>query len=214
MPRMLWRPRNPRGRGYTPAAFIPPCRPTLATKPPSGPGWVHEVKHDGYRLQIHVRDGRVRLYTMNAANRTDRYPLVVEHGSRLTLSAIIDAELICTDAEGRSDFDRLHCRINGHHAIACAFDLLMLDGNDMRPQPYETRKAALKKLLHKNKAIQYVEHLAGDGAEMFATTCALGLEGIVCKRIDAPYRSGRAKSCFKVKNPKAPAMLRIDDEAF
>ena len=82
---MLWRVRNSRGKPKTaPAAFIPPCRPTVSQRPPRGPGWVHELKHDGYRLQIHVRDGRVKLYTMNAADWTKRYPGIVgrQRGSR------------------------------------------------------------------------------------------------------------------------------------
>ena len=81
---MLWRVRNSRGRPKNaPAAFIHPCRPTVAKRPPRGPGWVHELKHDGYRLQIHIRDGRVRLYTMNAADWSDRYPLIVEDAAKI-----------------------------------------------------------------------------------------------------------------------------------
>jgi len=85
---MLW--RNSRGRPLNaPAAFIHPCQPTVAKEPPSGPGWAHELKHDGYRLQIHVRDGRVRLYTMNGNDWTKRYPRIVEEAARLQLNAII-----------------------------------------------------------------------------------------------------------------------------
>ena len=76
----------------TPAPFIPPCRPTVVTTPSSGPGWVHELKHDGYRLQIPVRDGRVRLYTRNGADWTKRYPRIVEEAARLREPIIIDAE--------------------------------------------------------------------------------------------------------------------------
>jgi hypothetical protein len=84
---MLW--RNSRGRPLNaPAAFIHPCQPTVAKEPPSGPGWAHELKHDGYRLQIHVRDGRVRLYTMNGNDWTKRYPRIVEEAARLQLNAI------------------------------------------------------------------------------------------------------------------------------
>ncbi len=84
---MLW--RNSRGRPLNaPAAFIHPCQPTVAKEPPSGPGWAHELKHDGYRLQIHVRDGRVRLYTMNGNDWTRRYPRIVEEAARLQLNAI------------------------------------------------------------------------------------------------------------------------------
>src|SRR5512139_3175753 len=106
---MLWLVRGSRGRPQNaPAAFIHPCRPTVAKRPPRGPGWVHELKHDGYRLQIHIRDGRVRLYTMNAADWSQRYPLIVEDAARIKGTAIIDAEVVCAGKEGVPDFDRLH----------------------------------------------------------------------------------------------------------
>ena len=213
---MLWRVRSSRGRPKNaPAAFIQPCRPTIAQRPPRGEGWVHELKHDGYRLQIHVRDGRVRLYTMNAADWTRRYPRIVEHAARIKGSAIIDAEVVWLDGEGVAQFDALHSRVMDHAAIACAFDLLMLDGDDLRRRPLSERKAALRKLLRRSKGgIQYVEHVEGDGAEMFAAVCKLGLEGVVSKRLTAPYRSGPSKSWIKVKNPKAAASTRVLDGAF
>src|SRR5215813_7365454 len=95
---MSSRMRSSRGRSSnTPASFIAPCRPTVASKPPKGPGWAHELKHDGYRLQIHIRDGRLRLYTMNGADWTTRYPLIVEEALRLRGSVIIDAEVFCAE---------------------------------------------------------------------------------------------------------------------
>jgi bifunctional non-homologous end joining protein LigD len=213
---MLWRVRSSRGRPKNaPAAFIQPCRPTIAQRPPRGEGWVHELKHDGYRLQIHVRDGRVRLYTMNAADWTRRYPRIVEHAARIKGSAIIDAEVVWLDGEGVAQFDALHSRVMDHAAIACAFDLLMLDGDDLRRRPLSERKAALRKLLRRSKGgIQYVEHVEGDGAEMFAAVCKLGLEGVVSKRLTALYRCGPSKSWIKVKNPKAAASTRVLDGAF
>jgi len=91
--------RTPRGRPRNgPAGFILPCRPTVAPRPPSGAGWVHELEHDGYRLQIHVRDGRVKLYTMNAADWSKRYPRIVEEAARIKGHAIIDAEVVCSTA--------------------------------------------------------------------------------------------------------------------
>ena len=99
---MLW--RNSRGRPLNaPADFIHPCQPTVANEPPSGPGWAHELKHDGYRLQIHVRDGRVRLFTMNGADWTKRYPRIVEEAARLRAPIIIDAEVVCLDSKGVHD---------------------------------------------------------------------------------------------------------------
>ena len=112
-------------------------------------------------------------------------------------------------SDGFPDFDALHSRCNDHRAVACAFDLLMLDGEDWRRKPMVERKAGLRKLLRRTRGgIQYVEHTEGDGEKMFDAVCKLGLEGIVSKKLDAPYRSGPSKSWIKVKNPKAPAALR------
>ena len=199
---MLW--RSSRGRPVNgPASFIHPCQPTVATKPPSGPGWAHELKHDGYRLQIHVRDGRVRLYTMNGADWSKRYPLIIEAGARLQGSAIFDAEVVWLNPEGVPNFEALHSRVNDARATALAFDLLMADGNDLRRRTYVERKAALRKLLRGDRGIQYVEHAEEHGDELFTAVCKLGLEGIVSKKLNAPYRSGPSKAWIKVKNPKA-----------
>ena len=209
--------RTSRGRPKNaPPAFIPPCRPTVAKRPPAEPGWAHELKHDGYRLQIHVRDGRVRLYTMNGgANWTDRYPRIIEEAARIRGSAILDAEAVCLDDKGVAQFDTLHSRTADQLAVACAFDLLMRDGDDLRRRPLIERKAALGKLLIRSRGgIQYVEHAEGHGDKMFAAVCDLGLEGIVSKKLHAPYRSGPSKSWIKVKNPKAPAATRIIDGTF
>ena len=131
---MLW--RNSPGRPLNaPAAFIHPCQPTVAKEPPSGPGWAHELKHDGYRLQIHVRDGRVRLFTMNGNDWTKRYPRIVEEAARIKGSIVMDAEVACLIKKGVADFDMLHGRTSDHLAVACAFDLLMHDGDDLRRRP-------------------------------------------------------------------------------
>jgi bifunctional non-homologous end joining protein LigD len=210
---MLW--RNSRGRPLNaPAAFIHPCQPIVAKEPPSGSGWAHELKHDGYRLQIYVRDGRVRLYTINGANWSKRYPLIVRDAGRIEGSAIIDAEVVWLDPDGMAVFDALHSRVNDANASACAFDLLMLNGDDLRRKPYLQRKAALRKLLRHGRGIQYVEHAEGHGGRLFETVCKLGLEGIVSKKLDAPYRSGPSKAWIKVKNPKAPAATRVLEGGF
>jgi len=208
--------RSSRGRPKSvPAAFIHPCRPTVAKQPPQGPGWAHELKHDGYRLQIHVRDGRVRLYTMNGANWTDRYPRIIEEAARITGAAILDAEVVCLDDKGVPQFDTLHNRTADQEAVACAFDLLMRDGDDIRTRPLIERKAALGKLLIRSRGgIQYVEHAEGHGDKLFEAVCKLGLEGIVSKKLNAPYRSGPSKSWIKVKNPKAPAATRVLEGTF
>jgi ATP-dependent DNA ligase len=210
---MLW--RSSRGRPLNaPAAFIHPCQPTVAKEPPSGPGWAHELKHDGYRLQIHVRDGRVRLFTMNGNDWTKRYPRIVEEAARLREPLIIDAEVVHLSADGVSDFDALHSRTADEKAVALAFDLL-LSGDHIRRQPLIERKTALKWVLRKaREGIQYVEHAEGHGDKLFAAVCNLGLEGIVSKKLNAPYRSGPSKTWIKVKNPKAPAATRIIDGTF
>ena len=114
-----------------------------------------------------------------------------------------------------ADFDALHSRIHDHLAVACAFDLLMLNGDDMQRRPFAERKAALGKLLFRSRGgIQYVEHTEGHGDRLFDAVCKLGLEGIVSKKLDAPYRSGKSKAWIKVKNPDAPAATRAIDGTF
>jgi bifunctional non-homologous end joining protein LigD len=205
------------GRGRplnAPAAFIHPCQPIVAKEPPSGPGWAHELKHDGYRLQIHVRDGRVRLFTINGADWSKRYPLIAEAAARLNGTAILDAEVVWLGLDSVPDFDALHSRVNDQSASACAFDILMLGGDDLRRRPYVERKAALRKLLRHGRGIQYVEHAEGHGDRLYAAACKLGLEGIVSKKLDAPYRSGPSRIWVKVKNPEAPAATRAIDGTF
>jgi bifunctional non-homologous end joining protein LigD len=186
------RPKN------APASFIHPCRPTVVAQPPSGLGWAHELKHDGYRLQIHIRDGRVKLYTMTGADWSKRYPLVTEAAARVGGSAILDAEVVWIGSDGVADFDALHSRVNDKSAVALAFDLLSLDGDDLRRKPFSGRKAALRKVLRRTRrGIQYVEHTEGDGLKMFKAVCKLGLEGIVSKKLNAPYKSGPSKAWLK-----------------
>jgi bifunctional non-homologous end joining protein LigD len=214
IPGMLW--RSSRGRPLNaPAAFIHPCQPIVAKQPPSGPGWAHELKHDGYRLQIHVRDGRVRLITMNGADWSKRYPRIVEEAARIKGSAVMDAEVVCLIKRGIADFDTLHGRTADHLAVACAFDLLMRDGDDLRRLPFRERKLALSKLLIRSRGgIQYVEHTEGHGAKLFEAVCDLGLEGIVSKRLTSVDRSGQSRTWIKVKNPNAPAATRAIDGTF
>jgi bifunctional non-homologous end joining protein LigD len=113
-----------RGSGSRRRASSVPAYQSFQKLHPTGELWVHEVKHDGYRLQVHVRAGRVRLYTMNGADWTERYPRIVEEAARLKRDAVLDCEVICTNEDGRADFDRLHSRCFEDDAVACAFDLL------------------------------------------------------------------------------------------
>ena len=209
-----WRSSTPRKRAaLAPASFIDPCLPTRVDKAPIADGWVHEIKHDGFRLQIHVRNGRVRLYTMTGVDWTDRYPWIAQDVARLKVDhAIIDAECCCDGENGIADFNRLQARLYDASAYAYAFDLLAIDGTDTRALPLSERKEALAHLLSKARpGIRYSEHLEGNGAEIFAQACRMGLEGIVSKKLTSPYRSGKAKTWLKIKNPKSPATLRFVD---
>jgi ATP-dependent DNA ligase len=151
---------------------------------------------------------------MNGNDWTKRYPRIVEEAARLREPLIIDAEVVHLSTDGVADFNALHSRAVDEKAVALAFDLL-LSGDDIRRQPLIERKRALQWVLRKSReGIQYVEHTAGDGAEMFKAVCKLGLEGMVSKRLTSPYRSGPSKSWIKVKNPKAPAATRAVDGTF
>ena len=149
------------------------------------------------------------------AGWSKRYPRIIESASTIKGVAILDAEPVCLDSEGVPNFEALHSKVNDENATALAFDLLSLNGDDLRKLPFSERKAALKKVLDRTRrGIQYVEHTEGDGAEIFAAVCRLGLEGVVSKRISAPYRSGPTKTWLKIKNPKSPAATRAADGTF
>jgi bifunctional non-homologous end joining protein LigD len=184
----------------------------VSQKAPSGSAWVHEIKHDGYRL-VARRDGnRVRLYTRRGYDWSAEYPWIVEALRSLRVrSIIVDGEAVWVGKDGRSDFDKLHSRAHDQQVFLYAFDLLELNGEDYRQHPLEKRKAKLEKMLARTQGMRFSEHLDEDGETMFQHACKMGLEGIVSKRRDFPYRSGRTKSWVKTKNPCSPAMLRIRD---
>ena len=142
-----------------------------------------------------------------AARYGATYPRIIE----AVRSIVIDGEAVVCGKDGKSDFDQLHSGAHDAAVFLFAFDLIELDGEDIRPVPLEQRKGKLEKLLARSNGIQFSEHLAGDGATIFAHACKLGLEGIVSKRRDLPYRSGRCRDWIKVKNPASPAVLRIQD---
>ena len=189
-----------------------PCLPIRALKAPSG-RWVHEIKHDGYRLIVRKVGKMVRLYTKNGHDWAERYPLIVDAVSKLRVtSLVLDGEAMCFGDGGSHDFDALWNRCNDQRAEFCSFDLLELNGEDFRPKPLVERKKRLAKLLAKDRhGLQFVEHLEGEGQIIFEHACKLGLEGIVSKRLDGPYRAGPSKSWIKVKNTKHPAILRVKE---
>jgi bifunctional non-homologous end joining protein LigD len=182
---------------------------------PSGPHWAYEIKHDGFRF-ICRRDGdRVRVFSRNGREWTNRVPLIAEALRALRVTSVtIDGEGVVCGADGVSDFDMLRAAVGrkgSRDAFLYAFDLLKLDGQDIRHWPWETRRARLQQFLRgTERGIQLSEHVdAIDGATLFQHACKLGLEGIVAKRRDRPYRSGRSPDWIKVKNPAAPAASRV-----
>jgi bifunctional non-homologous end joining protein LigD len=194
---MLSRARLP------PSGFIEPCLPSSAEHPPSGPGWILEIKHDGYRLMTRRDPIGIHLLTRNGHDWAPRYPLIVEAVDRLKVrSCLIDGEAVACNENGLAVFERLRLKPSGKHIFLYAFDLLELDGQDLRREPLETRKATLASLLRESlPGLRLNEHLAHDGESVFRHACKLGLEGIVSKRLGSPYRSGRSRHWIKSKNP-------------
>jgi len=197
-----------------PTGFVPPCLPTKAQEPPSGELWWHEIKHDGFRV-IARKDGkRVRLYSRPGNDLTYRFQLIVESLARLRpRSCIIDGEAVVCDDNGVPSFDRIRHRRHDSTAFLYAFDLIELNGDDLRRDPLKVRKATLANILASaDRGIWFNDHIEEDGPTVFAHACKLGLEGIVSKRKDSPYRSGRSLDWLKSKNPNTPAVKREEEE--
>jgi bifunctional non-homologous end joining protein LigD len=190
--------------------FIEPCLPSPADRPPSGSNWIHEIKHDGYRLMA-LRDSvGIRLITRRGNDWSDRFPLVIEAVNHLRVrSCLIDGELVCCDERGLARFDVLRRRRNEVDAFLYAFDLLELDGTDLRREP-----ATLASILRKGRpGVRLNEHMEHpEGLTVFQHACMMGLEGIVSKRLGSRYRSGRSPDWLKCKNLDAPAVKREAEE--
>ena len=202
-------------RRFIPAGFIEPCLPSAADKPPSGSVWIHEIKHDGYRLMARREPVGIRLLTRNGHDWAARYPLIVEAVNLLKVrSVLIDGEVVCCDDRGLAIFATLRQRRNEASAFLYAFDLLELNGADLRREPIEVRKATLASILRKSRpGVRLNEHLEHpEGHVVFREACKLGVEGIVSKRLGSRYRSGRSPDWLKFKNPLAPAVKREAEE--
>jgi bifunctional non-homologous end joining protein LigD len=194
--------------------IIEPCLPSPAKAPPSGPGWLHEIKHDGFRIMAR-RDGvGVRQFTRNGRDFTARFPLAAAAVAALPgRSFLIDGEAIVTDDDGLAVFELIRRARRGAAAVLYAFDLIELEGQDLRRKPIEHRKQKLSQLVRTPRpGIVVNEHYDGHGEIVFEHACKLGCEGIVSKRLGSPYRSGRSPHWVKVKNPKAPAVKREAEE--
>ena len=186
--------------------FVPFCLATLYDKAPSSPEWLHEVKFDGYRMEARLDHGSVRLLTRRQQDWTRRLKPVADAVAALpAATALLDGEVVVEDENGVSDFSLLQTDLKEgreDRLIYWAFDLLYLDGRDLTGEPLLARKAALARLLKRagtTGAIRYADHFDQPGPLILKHACQMGLEGIVSKRRDAPYRSGRSENFIKSK---------------
>ena len=186
--------------------FVAPELCTPVDHPPSGEGWVHEVKFDGYRVQMRVEEGEATLKTRKGLDWTDKFGAIAKEASTLP-DVMIDGEIVALNSEGVPDFSALQAAISDgktDRLIFFAFDLLFAEGMDLRRLPLAERKARLKQLLQarpksKGRCIRYVEHLEADGEAVMESARKLSMEGVVSKKLAAPYRSGRSESWTKAK---------------
>jgi bifunctional non-homologous end joining protein LigD len=181
--------------------FIRPQLATLKMKAPSD-GWIHEIKYDGYRAQVHVNKGVSRIFTRNGHDWTNRFSAIAG-GFKLRSQTIFDGEVVVVH-EGRTNFSELQADLakgRQDRTLYYAFDILFHSGEDLRSKPQIKRKQLLKELIDMlDPPILYSEHLEGDGHELFKAAARLNYEGIVSKRIGAPYRSDRNETWLKIKN--------------
>lgn len=194
---------NKRSAGADRLKFIDFELATLVDMPPAGDEWIHEVKYDGYRTELIVEAGKAQARTRRGHDWSSRYSTIVAAAAALPVnSAIIDGEAIVMDDQHRSDIQALRFAIGRYpeRIVFVAFDLLHLDGEDLRRLPTIERRARLREILPaEGGIIQFSEHVEGNGPEFYAAADRMGLEGIVSKRVDAPYRSGRQPTWLKAK---------------
>ncbi|MGY4630154.1 bifunctional non-homologous end joining protein LigD [Bradyrhizobium sp. USDA 4486] len=185
--------------------FVPPQLCTSVERPPAGDGWCHEIKFDGYRVQLRVEDGTATLKTRKGLDWTDKFASIAKEAGVLP-DVMIDGEIIALDHNGAPNFSSLQAALSDgktEDLIFFAFDLLFAENQDYRRLPLSERKARLKELLEarkrKSSQIRYVEHFESGGDAVLQSACKLELEGVVSKKLDAPYRSGRTESWTKAK---------------
>jgi bifunctional non-homologous end joining protein LigD len=185
--------------------FIEPMLPSAVEKAPSSKDWIHEVKYDGYRVQARIENGKARLLTRQGLDWTERFTGVADAVAQLPVkTALIDAEVVVQTEAGVASFTALvdALKTGGGILMLYAFDLLHLDGYDLRAAPLKDRKAALAKIIAAHgdtSRLRYSDHIEGEGEAVFRAAGRLGLEGIVSKRISAPYQSGRTSNWVKIK---------------
>lgn len=196
----------PGARKFKLPTCIEPQLATLVREPPAGDQWIHELKFDGYRMLCRIDRGKVTFWSRNGKDWTGKFPHVAEAVMALPLvSAFLDGEIVVVDAHGRSSFQKLQRAMRKSVTSGFAyevFDLMYLDGFDLTRTPLLQRKLALKELcasLPNRGPVRYSEHLQGNGDAFFKHACEYGIEGIVSKRADSAYESGRTRSWLKTK---------------
>jgi bifunctional non-homologous end joining protein LigD len=191
-----------RSRRVAPA-FVAPQLAQLADAPPQGDNWLHEIKFDGYRIIAVIRSGKVSLWTRNQLDWTHKYQRIAAQLEKLKLKdAVLDGELVALDDKGEAAFSKIQAAGENEKIPLkyYVFDLLNHEGEDMRDLPLTDRKARLEKLLAKAPAnILYSDHLRLEGDQVLASACNMKLEGVISKRADAPYASGRGRDWIKSK---------------
>jgi bifunctional non-homologous end joining protein LigD len=197
-------PRTKTASGARLPDFVPPALATLHDTAPSGPGWLHEIKFDGYRIEARLDRGRVQLLTRNRQDWTHRFAPIAEAVAKLPAkSALLDGEVVVENDKGASSFSLLQIALREGQTdrfVYCVFDILHRDGADLTVRPLVERKAVLKELLRGvTDPIRYAEHFDEDGPRLLKHACELGLEGVVSKRRDAAYSSGRTENLVKSK---------------
>jgi len=203
-------------------ARVDPCLATLVDKPPQGPDWAFEVKWDGYRLAVHIEPDRVRLITRGGYDWTNRFPSIAAEAPRLKLkTAILDGEAVVLDERGRSDFGMLQRALGRRPAthepgeiILFAFDILYLDGCDLRKLPQRERRRLLEQVVSADRdgAIRLSEEGPAEGEEFLRVACAHGLEGIIAKHRERPYRSGRRPDWLKITCTRRDSFIIVGFE--
>jgi bifunctional non-homologous end joining protein LigD len=184
--------------------FREPQKATLVDHVPSGSGWIHEMKYDGYRCLLGIGGGKARVYTRSGLDWSDKFPEIVEAAARIEVgSALLDGEIVALDDKGNTGFSALQQAISegGRGLTLFLFDALEIEGEDLTGLPTIERKGRLASLVGDGDppTILYAEHIVGHGEKLFDAMCEAGQEGIISKRADAPYRGGRTKSWLKIK---------------
>ncbi|MGO4569347.1 non-homologous end-joining DNA ligase [Rhizobium sp. 2YAF20] len=200
---------------------IEPCLALLKLTPPTGPEWAFEVKWDGYRLAVHIEPSGIRIISRGGHDWTNRFPAIAKAAKTLAVAtAILDGEGVVLDDEGRSDFSALQQSLGGrggnlssNAAVFYAFDLLYFDGHDLTGMEQSARRHLLEDLL-KDEAgvIRLSEEIEADGDVLFASACEHGLEGIIAKHRDRPYRSGRHGDWLKIKCVQSDSFIVVGYE--